>query len=56
MTHPEPHAAAAHDESHHPEAQPVPRDPDLPTVSDTTLAFFAAGALIVTAVALFVLL
>jgi hypothetical protein len=33
----------------------VPRDPDLPTVSDTTVIFFAAGSLIVTAVALLVL-
>ena len=41
-------------EEHHPE--PVPRDPDLPTLSDTTLAFFAGGALFVTAVALLVLL
>jgi hypothetical protein len=34
---------------------PVPRDPDLPTVSDTTVIFFAAGSLVVTAVALLVL-
>ena len=40
-------------DEHHPE--PVPRDPDLPSVSDTTLMFFAGGALIVTAVALLVL-
>ena len=49
---------AAHpppEESHHEEAQPVPRDPDLPVVSDTTLMFFAAGALVVTLVALLVL-
>jgi carbon monoxide dehydrogenase subunit G len=44
--------AAAHEE-HAPE--PVPRDPDLPTVSDASLAFFAAGALVVCAVALIVL-
>jgi uncharacterized protein len=44
---------AAHDE-HLP--QPVPRDPDLPNVSDTTLMFFAAGALVVSGVALLVLL
>jgi uncharacterized protein len=43
---------AAHEE-HHPE--PVPRDPDLPTVSDASLAFLAAGALVVCAVALLVL-
>jgi carbon monoxide dehydrogenase subunit G len=43
----------AHDE-HHPE--PVPRDPDLPKISDGTLSFFAGGALLVTAVALLTLL
>ena len=43
------HAAAGHDE-HHPE--PVPRDPDLPQVSDASLSFFAAGALVVFVVAL----
>jgi len=32
-----------HDE-HHP--QPVPRDPDLPAAADTTVAFVAAGALV----------
>ena len=37
-------------EDHHPE--PVPRDPDLPSVSDTTLMFFAAGALVVLGVSL----
>jgi hypothetical protein len=47
-------ADAAHEEPHSP--APVPRDPDLPTVSNTTLAFFAGGALFVTAVALAVLL
>ncbi len=47
--------AAHHDkEEHHPE--PVARDPDLPDVSHATLMFFAAGALVVAAVALFVLL
>ena len=48
--------AALHreEEAHHPE--PVPRDPDLPTISDTTLMFFAGGALFVTLVALLVLL
>jgi carbon monoxide dehydrogenase subunit G len=45
-------AEEAHAE-HHPE--PVPRDPDLPTVSDASLAFLAAGALVVCAVALIVL-
>ena len=45
-------AEEAHAE-HHPE--PVPRDPDLPAVSDASLAFLAAGALVVCAVALIVL-
>ena len=40
-------------EEHH--AQPLGRDPDLPDVSNTTLGFFAAGALVVFTVALFVL-
>jgi len=35
--------------------EPVPRDPDLPTVSDASLAFLAAGSLVVCAVALIVL-
>ena len=38
---------------HHPE--PVPRDPDLPDVPPSSLAFFAAGALVVALVALIVL-
>jgi hypothetical protein len=38
-----------------PHPEPVPRDPDLPTLSDSTLMLFAAGALVVTAVALLVL-
>ena len=41
-----------HDE-HHPE--PVPRDPDLPDVNASSLAFFAAGTLVVFVVALVVL-
>ena len=41
---------AAHDDDHH--VAPVPRDPDLPTVSETTLGFFAAGVLVVFLVAL----
>jgi hypothetical protein len=41
-------------EAEHP--APIPRDPELPDVSETTLAFFAAGALVVTAVALVALL
>ena len=53
------HGAAAHGgheehDEHHPE--PVPRDPDLPDVTQGSLAFFAAGALVVFAVALIVLL
>ena len=39
---------------HHP--APVERDPDLPTVSNASLAFLAAGALVVVVVALYVLL
>jgi carbon monoxide dehydrogenase subunit G len=46
-------APAMAPEEHLPE--PVPRDPDLPTVSDASLAFFAAGSLVVCAVALVVL-
>ncbi|HSH06378.1 MAG TPA: carbon monoxide dehydrogenase subunit G [Burkholderiales bacterium] len=41
----ETHAAG---EAHHPE--PVPRDRDLPSISDSSAAFFAAGALVVFAV------
>ena len=48
--------AAAEDrhEEHHPE--PVPRDPGLPQVSDASLAFFAAGVLVVFVVGLITLL
>jgi uncharacterized protein len=52
------HAAPAaattrgHDE-HRPE--PVPPDPELPKVNNTTLTFFAAGALVVYAVAMLVM-
>ena len=46
---------APHPVEEQPHPEPVPRDPDLPTVSDTTLIFFAAGALVVTLVALLVL-
>jgi uncharacterized protein len=55
-------AGAAHapdrEEAHHDEAHPAPvaRDPDLPTVSDASLAFLAAGALVVFVVALIALL
>jgi hypothetical protein len=41
-----------HDE-HHPE--PVPPDSDMPTLPSSSVAFFAAGALVVVAVCLFVL-
>lgn len=41
-------------DAHHPE--PIPRDPALPDVTTGTLAFFAAGALVVVAVALLTLL
>jgi len=41
-------------QEHH--VAPVPRDPALPTISDTTLCFFAAGSLVVFAVALLTLL
>ena len=46
--------AAEHGDQHHP--QPVPRDPDLPQVSEASLSFFAAGALVVFVVALLALL
>ncbi|MEW6687807.1 MAG: carbon monoxide dehydrogenase subunit G [Pseudomonadota bacterium] len=42
-----------HAEAHEPHLpEPVPRDPDLPQISDTALSFFAAGALVVFVVAL----
>ncbi len=49
------HAPQGHEEheAHHPE--PVPPDPDMPTLSRPTVAFFAAGALVVVAVCLVVL-
>jgi hypothetical protein len=48
---------AAHppEEEAHEHPAPVPRDPELPSVSDSTLMFFAGGALVVTLVALLVL-
>jgi uncharacterized protein len=46
------HAGDDHD--HHP--SPVPRDPDLPQATEGTLVFFAAGALVVFAVALLTLI
>ena len=49
------HAAAEdHRDEHRPE--PVPRDPGLPQLSDASLAFFAAGALVVFVVGLVTLL
>ena len=41
-----------HDEHH---VEPVPRDPDLPDLPPSSLAFFAAGSLVVFTVALMVL-
>ena len=46
-------AGDAHEE-HHP--APVPRDPDLPTVADSSLVFLAAASLVVFVLALFALL
>ena len=40
------------DDDHGHKAAPIARDPDLPDVSPTTLAFFAAGSLVVFVVAL----
>ena len=42
-----------HDEPH---PEPIPRDPSLPDVTAGTLAFFAAGALVIVVVALLTLL
>lgn len=53
----QPQAAAPRHDSHEPHSpEPIPRDPELPDVSDATLAFFAAGVLLVVAVALLTLL
>jgi carbon monoxide dehydrogenase subunit G len=43
---------AGEDDDHEHHAAPIPRDPDLPDVSRTTLAFFAAGSLVVFVVSL----
>jgi carbon monoxide dehydrogenase subunit G len=48
----EPGKEKEHDEH----GKPIPRDPELPDVSNTTLMFFAAGVLVVFTVALVVLL
>jgi len=50
-----PAAAHAHEEHEAHLPEPVPRDPDLPDVSVGSLAFFAAGALVVFVVALIAL-
>jgi len=53
------HGPAAHEHAEeHAEhlPQPVPRDPDLPDLPPSSLAFFAAGALVVVLVSLLVLL
>ena len=44
------------EKEHDEHGKPIPRDPDLPDASNTTLMFFAAGALVVFTVALVVLL
>jgi carbon monoxide dehydrogenase subunit G len=46
------HAGGAHEEAH---PEPVPRDPDLPVITDASLAWFAAGSLVVAFVSLFAL-
>jgi carbon monoxide dehydrogenase subunit G len=48
-------AGKAHEEEEH-HVEPVPSDPDLPKASKSTLAFFAAGALVVYLVSLIVLI
>jgi len=50
----EAHDAHGAGEDHQPE--PVPRDPDLPTLQSSTVAFFAAGSLVVAFVAMVTLL
>ncbi len=52
---PKKEAHAAHDDEHDEHGKPIPRDPDLPDVSSTTLTFFAAGSLVVFLVTLVVL-
>lgn len=53
-----PAAADGHHDEHHDEHHPapVPQDPDLPQISDASLSFFAAGALVVFVVALLTLI
>jgi len=50
----EAHGAGDEHQEHHPE--PVPRDPDLPTLQSSSVAFFAAGSLVVVFVAMVTLL
>jgi carbon monoxide dehydrogenase subunit G len=45
----------AHADEHDEHGKPIPRDPDLPDISNTTLTFFAAGALVIFFVTLVVL-
>jgi hypothetical protein len=47
------HGANGAQDAHHPE--PVPRDPDLPTIKASSAAIFDAGALVVFVVALITL-
>ena len=50
-------SAGGHGENHAEHApEPIPRDPDLPDLPPSSLAFFAAGALVVVFVALLVLI
>jgi len=49
------HGGPAHEEHADHHVEPVPRDPDLPDVPPSSLAFFAAGALVVVVVALIAL-
>jgi carbon monoxide dehydrogenase subunit G len=50
-------ASGAHDDhdEHDEHGKPIPRDPDLPDVSNTTLTFFAASSLVIFFVTLVVL-
>jgi carbon monoxide dehydrogenase subunit G len=49
-------APSPKEKEHDEHGKPMPRDPELPDASNTTLMFFAAGALVVFTVALLVLL
>jgi carbon monoxide dehydrogenase subunit G len=51
-----PKSDASKEKEHDEHGKPIPRDPELPDVSKTTLMFFAAGALVIFAVSLVVLL